>query len=322
MFKKQRNWRRLSLVVFIVMGLFLQSVQKKHKSTIRIGIIQFVEHDALDCARKGFIDGLSSFKNIEIAYKNAQGDQANCTLIANLFAAGNYDLVLAIATPAAQATAAIVSETPILVTAITNPEDAGVVKSNLKPEANVTGTSDLPPIHKQIELAKKLVPEAKNIGILYSLGEANSRYQADIAVKEAQRLDLKPQVFTFSQMAEIQQVVESMIGKVEVIYTPTDNAVASNMPLIAKTALLGGIPVICGEGNLIEKGATGTCGMSYYELGKLTAIQAAKILEGKARPESMPIEYLSDTELTLNGKIIEKLGIIIPQELAKNAKFI
>jgi len=294
----------------------LQGSNKSTEKILKIGIVQFVEHEALDNSRKGFVEGLNclGFKG-EINYKNAQGDQANCTVIANQFVSEGCDLILAIATPAAQSVAAVTSEIPILVTAITNPEDAGLVKSNESPRTNVTGTSDLAPISKQIGLIRELKPEAKTVGILLSSNEANSKYQAEIAPKEAEKIGLKSKIFTFSQMAEVQQVVESMIDKVDAIFTPTDNMVASNMELISKIALQAKIPVICGEVNLISKGATGTFGMDYFELGKLTAKQAIEILSHKKKTESMPVEYLKNTKLTLNNEIIDKLEIKISEKL-------
>lgn len=308
--KHKKFWWLLIPSCLIIFTLMWQGFNKTSEKTLKIGIIQFVEHEALDACKNGFIDGLkeSGFRG-KIDYKSAQGDQANCTLIANQFVGEGCDLILAIATPAAQSVAAVTSKIPILVTAVTNPEDAGLVKSNENPGANVTGTSDLAPIAKQIGLIKKLKPKAKTVGILFSSNEANSKYQAEIAAREAKRIDLNPKIFTFSQMTEVQQVVESMLGKVDAIYTPTDNMVASSMELISRTALRGGIPVICGEVNLVSKGATGTFGMDYFELGKLTAEQAIKILEGKNRPENMPVEYLKNVKLLINAEAIKKLNL-------------
>ncbi len=266
----------------------------------------------MDAARQGFIDEIEkSGLEVEIDYKNAQADQSNCTLIANHFVSENCDLIFAIATPAAQSAVAVTSRIPILVTAITNPESAGLVKSNEKPETNVSGTSDLAPIAKQIELIKKIKPDAKNIAVLYSSSEANSKFQAEIAINEAQKLGLNAKEFTFSQITEIQQVVESMQGKIDAIYTPTDNMVASNMTLISKTALNLGIPVICGEDNLLSKGAAGTFGVNYRELGEITGDQAKKILTEQGVPQNMPIEYIKNSKLAVNEEVLAKLNLSI-----------
>lgn len=220
-------------------------------------------------------------------------------------------MIFAIATPAAQSAAAVTNKIPILVTAITNPERANLVKSNEKPRTNVSGTSDLAPIRKQIELIKKIKPDTKNIAILYSSSEANSKFQAEISLNESNKLDLNAKEFTFSQITEIQQVVESMQGTIDAIYTPTDNMVASNMTLISKTALNLGIPVICGEDNLLSKGAAGTFGVNYQELGAITADQAKRILTKHYKPENMPIEYIKNSKLALNEEVLAKLNLSI-----------
>ncbi len=311
------------LMALITFGIIWQIGQRSSKQTLKVGIIQLVEHEALDSSRLGFIEGLKESEcEGDIIYKNASDDLATCSLIANQFVSEGCSLILAIATPAAQSTAAVTSKIPILITPITNPEDVGLVKSNEKPGVNVTGTSDLPPVAKQIKLIKDLKPETKKIGILFSSREANSKYQAEIAFEEAEKIGFNPEFFTFSQMTEIQQVMETIPNDIDAIYTPTDNMVASNMELISKIALSKKMPVVCSDENLVCKGAVGTFGIDYFQLGKLTAKQAIKILKGETSPESMPIEYLEDVTLTLNRKVLEELRIIVPEELKEKVNWI
>ena len=294
---------------------------------IKIGILQLVEHDALDQARKGFVDGLEELglvdgKNIELDYENAQGEQSNCCLLSNKLINKNADLILAIATPAAQAIANATKNIPILITAITSPEAAGLVESNEKPNSNVSGTSDLAPVKKQIALIKNLKPSVEKIGILFCSNEANSEYQANIAVKEIEKLGLKSQIFTVSQSSEVAQVVQNMISSVDAIYTPTDNMMASTMPTISAIATPQNVPIVCGETNVVGKGAVGTYGMDYYKLGKLAARQAFEILINGKKTQDMPIEYLQDNELTLNSDVICALGIDIPKDLKNISNFV
>ena len=281
----------------------------------KIGIIQFVEHEALDASREGFEDEIRKlgFEG-KIIYKNAQADQANCTLIANQLVNEKCELILAIATPAAQATAAVTSKIPIVVTAVTNLEETGLVDSNELPGRNITGTSDLAPIDKQIGLIKKLKPLTKKIGILFSSNEANSRYQANIAKSEAEKIGIQTEFFTFSQASEIEQVVGYMLSKVDAVYTPTDNTVASNMSLISGLTAQSKKPLICGEVNLISKGATATYGIDYSELGRIAATQAYKILKG-ANPAKMPVEHAKSTNLVINFEALEKLNIQLSNDL-------
>lgn len=322
--------KNIKFMLLLIIPLILLSIVLKNnlgtEDKIKIGILQLVEHDALDEARLGFIDGLADYglvdgKNIILDYENAQGDQSNCYLLANKLVNKNTDLVLAIATPAAQAMANASCNIPILVTAITSPEAAGLVKTNEKPETNVTGTSDLAPVKKQVNLIKQLKPSAEKIGVLFCSNEANSAYQAQLAIEEIDKLGLKSQIFTVAQSSEVAQMVQSMIGSVDVIYTPTDNMMASTMPTISSIATPAGVPIVCGETNVVHKGAVGTFGMDYYKLGKLAAHQAYEILMNNKNPQDMPIEYLEENQLTLNADIINKLKITVPDELCKIAEF-
>ncbi|MEG1621208.1 MAG: ABC transporter substrate-binding protein [Oscillospiraceae bacterium] len=291
----------------------------------KIGIIQFVEHEALDQAYKGFIDGLKEEgfvdgENIKIDYKNAQGEMANCSTIATKLINDKNDLILAIATPAAQAMANATKDIPILVTAVTDPEKAQLVKSNTAPGGNVTGTSDMTPVAKQLNLLKQLVPNAKKIGLMYSSNEANSTIQIEIAKAEAEKLGLETIDATVSATNELQQVAQSLVGKVDAIYLPTDNMMATGMATISMVTEPAKIPVICGEEALIANGALATYGINYYNLGVQTGKQAAKILRGEAKPADMPIEYIEETNLTIDLDRAEKLGITVSDELKAQLK--
>jgi len=323
--------KSLKILWLLVIPVFLLMFSLKNtsvsKDKIKIGILQLVEHDALNEARLGFIDGLSEYdlidgENIILDYENAQGEQSNCYLLANKLVNKKTDLVLAIATPAAQAMANATRDIPILVTAITSPMAAGLVESNTKPNINVTGTSDLAPVKKQINLIKELKPSVEKIGILFCSNEANSEYQANLAIEEIEKLGLSAQVFTVSQSSEVAQTVQSMLGSVDAIYTPTDNMMASTMPTISSIATPAGIPIVCGETNVVHKGSVGTYGMDYYKLGKIAAHQAFEILVNNKKPHDMPIQYLEENQLTLNVDIIEKLKLNVPEELKKVADFV
>lgn len=290
------------------------SSDSSSKGDYKVGIIQLTEHVALDAANKGFVDGLKE-EGIDagIDQQNAQGDQSALDTIATKFVSDKKDLVLAIATPAAQAIAGKTTDIPIVVTAVTDAEEAGLVKSNDKPQTNVTGTSDLTPVKEQIELLVKLLPEAKTVGILYCSAEDNSLFQAEIAKKEIEAQGLKYKVYTVSNSNEIQTVVESMVGNVDVIYAPTDNMIAAGMPTVSMVATEKKIPCIVGESGMVESGGLATYGIDYYNLGKMAGKMAAKILKGEAKPEDMAIEYLdaAKCELSVNKELAETLGIDI-----------
>ncbi len=290
------------------------------QKVLRIGVVQLVEHAALDAAYEGFVDGLAEAgyidgENIVIDYQNAQGEQANCITIAQKLVNDNDDLILAIATPAAQAVANLTRTIPILVTAVTDPASARLVASNEAPGGNVTGTSDLTPVEAQINLLTQLLPEAKTVGMLYCSSEQNSKYQIDLAKKTCDSLGLSYIDATVSNSNEIQQVVQSLIGKVDAIYTPTDNMIAAGMATVSIVTTPAKIPVICGEGGMVDQGGLATYGINYYELGKQTGAMAVSILRDGANPAEMPIQYLENADLQINMETAEAIGITIPEEL-------
>ncbi len=286
---------------------------------IKIGVIQFVEHSALDANYKGFVDGLAEAgyvdgKNIKIDYHNAQGEQVNCVTIAEKLINDRDDLIFAIATPAAQAVANLTKDIPILISSVTDPESAKLVQKNTAPGGNVTGTSDLTPCAAQIDLLKKIVPGAKTVGMLYCSSEQNSYFQIALAKAACDKLGLKYIDGTVSNANEIQQVVANLCGKVDAIYSPTDNMIAAGMSLVSQVANESKVPVICGEEGMVNAGGLATYGINYYELGKQTAKMAVEILRDGKKPAEMPIEYLQNCDLTVNAETEKALGITVPRD--------
>ena len=278
----------------------------------KIGVIQLTEHAALDAANDGFVAALNdSGIQYEIDQQNAQNDQSACQTIASKLVADGDDLILAIATPAAQAAAAETTEIPIIGTAITDFADAGLVNDTAAPGTNVTGTSDLTPVKEQIDLLKKLLPEAKTVGILYCSAESNSEFQAELAKSACDEAGLAYEIFTVASSNEIQTVVESMVGKVDVIYAPTDNTIAAGMSTVAMVANDNNLPTICGEVGMVEAGGLATYGIDYYQLGYLAGQQAVAILKGEAQVSETPIGYLAaeQCELSTNEETAAALNI-------------
>lgn len=314
----------VGLLVFAMAGGLLSGCGQKEE-TFKIGINQLVRHEALDASYEGFVDALEDAgyidgENIIIDYQNAQNDQTTLNTIATKLVNDGSDLILAIATPSAQAVANATKDIPILVTAVTDPASSGLVVSNHAPGGNLSGTSDLTPIKQQIELITQLVPDAKKIAILYSSSESNSKIQVEMALEAADEVGLEAVEATVSSTNDIEQVVTSLIGSVDAIYTPTDNTIASGMPTVAMVANANGIPIICGEEGMVNNGGLATYGIDYYKLGWLTGQQAVRIIKKEASTDTMPIEYLPDDEysLTVNQEVASQLGIVIPEELYSN----
>lgn len=211
-----------------------------------------------------------------------------------------------------------------MISAVTDPANSGLVSSNEEPGGNVTGTSDLTPVEEQIDLLTQLLPEAKTVAIMYTNAEDNSRFQADLAKEAIEAAGLEYTEAKVSDLSQIQQVTQSLVGKVDAIYIPTDNMMAEGMSTISMVASENDLPCIVGESGMVTNGGLATYGIDYYNLGYLSGVQAAKILRGDAKPADMPIEYLAaeDCELTINKKVADELGITIPQELLDKATII
>lgn len=303
------------------------SEKSAEKKVVKVGIVQLVEHNALDAANKGFVDGLAKRgykegENIEFDRQNAQADQSNLQNIAQRFVNNKVDLICAIATPAAQAAANLTKDIPIVATAVTDYQQAKLVASNEAPKGNVTGTTDMNPIKEQVDLLLKLVPNAKTIGTVYCSSEVNSETQVKLMKEYAQSKGLTVVEATVSTVNDIQQATQSLVGKVDAIYEPTDNIIASAMPTLAAITNPAKIPVICGEPNMVKAGGLATYGVDYYQLGLQTGEMAADILSGKTKPAEMPIQALKEMKLTINETNAKLLGITIPSDMLSSADLV
>ena len=290
----------------------------------KVGIVQLVEHSALDDANRGFVDGLKARgyeegKNLTIDRQNAQADQSNLQNIVQRFISDKVDLICAIATPAVQSAANATKDIPVVGTAVTDYVSAKVVKSNDAPGGNVTGTSDLTPIAEQIDLLMKLYPNAKTIGTIYSSSEVNSEIQVKAMKEYAESKGLTVRVATISTVNDIQQAAQSIVNEVDVFYEPTDNVIASAMPTLTSVTDPAGKGVICGYVGGVTAGALATKGIDYYKLGVQTGNMAADILEGKAKPSDMKIETAHDLVVVINKKNAEKIGLTIPADVLSGA---
>ena len=299
----------------------------KKAEKVNVGIVQLVEHEALDAANKGFVEGLASKgykegQNITFDKQNAQADQSNLQNIAHRFVNNKVDLICAIATPAAQTVANVTSDIPIVATAVTDYKMAKLVKDNDKPGTNVTGTTDMNPVADQLDLLVKLVPNAKTIGAIYFSSEVNSQLQVEILKKAAAAKGITVKEATVSTVNDIQQAAHSLVGSVQAIYVPTDNVLASAMPTLISVTDEAKLPVICGEGGLVRAGGLATLGVDYYKLGFQTGEMAADILSGKAKPAEMAIQAQKDFKPVINMKSAAKIGLTVPEELLKDAEVI
>lgn len=290
-------------------------------SKYTVGILQLAPHPALDSATEGFkaalIDELGE-ENLEFLLQNAQGDPSTCTTIATDFVNKNVDLIMANATNALQAAYNATETIPILGTSITEYGVAlGINNFQGLVGSNVSGTSDLAPLDQQVAVIRELFPEAKRIALVYSSAEPNSLYQ----VNEVKRLlDADPEITaadlkSFSDNNDIQSVVSSAASSYDLIYVPTDNAVANATDIVRNAA--GDTPVIAGEEGICAGCGVATVSINYYDLGYTTGKMAAKVLRGEAKIAEMRIEYAEKFTKKYNPEIAEELGLSAAELEAK-----
>lgn len=283
-----------------------------------VGIIQFAEHPSLDNCRTGFIEGLKEAgfedgKNIKIEYKNSQSDFSNVNTISQNFVADKVDLICAIATPAAQSAynAAMDSNIPVVMTAVSDPVAAGLAEALDKPNKGITGTSDIIPAQKQLALIRNFLPEAKTIGILYSTGEVNSEVQIDMYKEVASDYGFTIETAGVSNQSEIPMALDTLLSKVDCLNNLTDNTVVSALTTILDKANEKNIPVFGSEEEQVKNGCVASEGLDYVELGKKTGQMAARILNGEAA-ESIAIEAIEQSSPIVNKSSLEKLGLTLP----------
>lgn len=305
--------KKLQCVISLLLMISLMAV------ATNIGIIQIIEHPALDAARAGFMDELKAQGiDAKYIYQNAQGDMGTLHTIAGKLVADKVDMILAIATPSAQAAAKATTTIPVLITAVTDPKVAGLVKEFDKPGTNVTGTSDMNPVEKQLELIQIIKPKATRVGIIYNAGEANSVVQIEMAKKAADKLGLKLVLVTATETSGVYQAAQSLQGRVDAIYVPTDNTVVAALESVIAFCERNKLPLIAGETESVSRGALATVGLDYYQLGRQTGAMAIRVLKG-ANPAETAIEFQEEISLVINKTAAARMGITIPADLMKDA---
>lgn len=311
------------IVILVAVAVFY-FIDTRESQQLGVGIIQIVEHPALDSAREGFKDvldenGFVEDENITYDYQNAQGDMSTAKTIAQKFNRQELDLILAIATPTSQAAANTIEDIPILITAVTDPVEAGLVDSMENPGGNLTGTTDMTPIAKQLELLLEIQSDTEDLGVIYNAGESNSVVQAEITKEECERLDINLIESTADNSSGVHQAAQSLADKVDAFYVFTDNTVVSALESVIKVAEENEIPLIVGEEDSVERGGLATEGISYYELGRQTGEMALKIINDDADPADMPIESQKSTRLVINESAAEAMGVTLSDELKERA---
>lgn len=280
---------------------------------------QIVEHPALDALRQGVKDELAA-QGLSVDYNDhiAQGNIATANLIAKQILGEQPDVAVGIATPTAQACAQVIKDIPIVFAAVTDPVGAGLVQSLERPGGNVTGTTDMSPINRQLDLMLEFLPEIKTIGVIYNSGEVNSVTLVRILKEEAQKKGLTVEEATVSNSAGVSQAAKSLIGKVDAVYIPTDNTVVSALEATTQIGYQAKLPIFAADTDSVTRGAIAALAVDYYKMGRQTGEMVSRVFKG-ANPGEMPVETLREFNIHLNPGSAAKMGVEVPESILKKA---
>ncbi|MCZ8515752.1 ABC transporter substrate-binding protein [Paenibacillus filicis] len=292
------------------------------KKVVKIGITQIVEHPSLNATREGFLAALKDSgyvdkDNLQVDYQNAQGDSTTNLTIAQKFAADKKDLVLAIATPSAQAVVQNVKDTPVVFAAITDPVGAKLVKSLDKPGGNVTGAADTHPdaVPKLMDFIASDFPKVKTVGIVINEGEPNAAIMAKTAEAALAKHNIKLVKAAVTNSSEVKQAVESLVGRVDAFYITLDNTVVSAVDSIIKVANDKKLPFFSSDRDTVERGALATYGFKYYDHGYQAGKMAVEILKNGAKPGDMKVSYPDKLDLIINTDAAKAQGVEITDSM-------
>lgn len=322
----------VSIIVVLVGGFMYglgvnntnKNKEQENRKIIKVGVLQLLSHPALDAIYKGFEDELNKEgykvgENIKIDLQNAQGDQSNLATMSKKLSSENNNIFVGITTPATLSLSNEIKNKPIIMSGITYPVEAGLIKDEQLPETNITGVSDRTPIKKQLEVMKKIIPNLKKVGVLYTASEDNSIKQAKEAEEYAKELGLEVKLSTIANTNDIQQVTESLANETQAIFIPIDNTLASAMDTVIKVTDKKKIPVFPSADTMVEAGGVLGIAVDQYNIGVETAKVLIKVLNG-ADPKNTPIVLANEGIIYLNEKKAKILGLNIPEEISSKAK--
>jgi putative ABC transport system substrate-binding protein len=317
----------IALTVMVVVALFLTQKEQNNSTNstekVKIGVLQFVTHDSLDEIYKGIKAGLeegdyTTTENLSIDFMNAEGDQSQVQTMSKKLVDNGNELLIGIATPAAQGLANATTELPIIMGAVTDPVGANLVTDLKNPGGNITGVSDQTPVADTVSLIKEITPDAKTIGVLYSSNEDNSKIQVAEFKAAAEEAGYTVLEYAVASSNELASTVEVASSKVDALFTPVDNTVASAFSTVVSVANKSKTPIFTSVEDMVEGGGIASVTLSQYDLGVATGKMTAKILDG-ANPADTPVQIFNEGTVVVNQKVAKELGITLSDDVINQA---
>lgn len=317
----------IALTVMVVAALFLTQKEQNNSTNstekVKIGVLQFVTHDSLDEIYKGIKAGLeeggyTTTENLSIDFMNAEGDQSQVQTMSKKLVDNGNELLIGIATPAAQGLANATTELPIIMGAVTDPVGANLVTDLKNPGGNITGVSDQTPVADTVSLIKEITPDARTIGVLYSSNEDNSKIQVAEFKAAAEEAGYTVLEYAVASSNELASTVEVASSKVDALFTPVDNTVASAFSTVVSVANKSKTPIFTSVEDMVEGGGIASVTLSQYDLGVATGKMTAKILDG-ANPADTPVQIFNEGTVVVNQKVAKELGITLSDDVINQA---
>ena len=307
---------RFAPLLFILLALPLTLPAQEART---VAITQIVEHPALDACRKGVVDALGEAgytvgQNLRIDYQSAQDSAATAVQIARKFVGEQPDAIVAISTPSAQPVVAATQTIPVIFSAVTDPLEARLVTNLAHPGGNVTGTTDTLPLERHLDLITTISPKAKRIGVVYNPGEANSVATVTRLKTLAAARGLTVVEAPAPRTSDVLYAARALVGHADVIYVPTDNTVVTALEGVVRTGFEAKLPVYAADTDSVKRGALAAVGFNYYDVGRQTGAIVARVLDGEA-PGEIPVESVKRTELFINLRSAERMGVTVPQSV-------
>ena len=290
---------------------------------VTVAVTAIVEHPALDAARDGIKEALAEAgykdgENLKFVYESAQGNPGTAAQIARQFVGDAPTVIVPISTPSAQAVVSATRDIPVVFTAVSDPLGAELIKDMEKPGGNVTGLSDMSPVADHVALIKEITPNAKSIGFIYNTAEANSVSTLAALKTEAEKAGLTIVESVATKSSEVQGAARALVGRVDVIYVPTDNTIVSAFEAAVGVAEEAKIPLYAGDTDSVNRGALAALGFNYFDVGKQTGQIVVRVLKGE-KPGDIPVRVAAGTDLVINKKAAAKMGVTFPESITSRA---
>lgn len=309
----------------LMLFFFLVAISSAHAEKYVISVNQFVEHPALDAVLQGMKDYMKDHSlAVDFEVHNAQANMGTANQIAQQMIGEKADLLVAIATPSAQATAQALKRAPedlkrpFLFTAVTDPVAAGLVENLERPGGLITGVSDLLPVRKHLQMVLEYLPGVDRLGVMYNAGEANSKATVETIKKLSDDMGFAVVEATAAKTADVYQAAKSLVGRVDAVFIPTDNTIVSALESVLKVGVQNRLPIFAADIDSVERGAAAAMGFDYYRHGYQTGAMAEKILKG-ASPATLAVEFQEELQLHINARSSRKMGAEPPPALLEKA---